>query len=293
VTDEWDHAVAAARRLRPDFEPDDLLQHTEKTIVIGGTTAGRPVVVKALLDTARFWRGTFTHEVAVCRAFAQRTPPVTVPRLVAADEQAGVLIVERLAGRPLAVDRYPTESLPAADVSAVVDAIATLGEWQPPTCFPQRWDYKERLDRYRGYGLLDDEAHRALTALLGIAGQRRDFAHGDALPANIRLLADPATPDRVALLDWEFAGTYLPGLDLALLWVLLGADPQARRLISDRLAAADPPTRAAFMINLAMVLTRELRIHREADPGPWRDERLAALTRDWATFRADLQTEKP
>ncbi|MFC0862425.1 phosphotransferase family protein [Sphaerimonospora cavernae] len=288
MTDDVGYAVAAARRLRPDFERADLLQHTGKTIVIGGSTAGRPAVVKVLLGGDPFWRDKFVNEIAVCRAFARQTPPVAVARLVDADEQAGVLIVERLAGRPLAVDRYPAGPLPAGVITAVVDAVATLADWQPPAPLPRWWDYKERLDRYRGYGLLDDDDHHALAVLLDMTGLRRCFAHGDVLPGNIRLLAEPASPDRVALLDWEFAGTYLPGLDLALLWVLLGATPPARHVIMSRLAAADPPTRAAFTINQAMVLTRELRIHREADPGPWRDQRLAALTCDWAAFRTDI-----
>lgn len=54
------------------------------------------------------------------------------------------------------------------------------------------------------------------------------------------------------------------------------------------MAAADPSTRAAFVVNQAMVLIRELRIHRETDPSPWRDQRLATLTRGWAAFRSDV-----
>jgi len=124
--------------------------------------------------------------------------------------------------------------------------------------------------------------------LLQQAGPERCFAHGDVLPGNIRLPAGPATPGQVALLDWEFAGYYLPGLDLALLWVLLGAAPPARDLIDARIADAGPATRAAFTVNVAMVLTREIRVHREADPGPWRDQRLTALSRDWSELRANV-----
>ncbi|MFF7727111.1 hypothetical protein [Streptomyces sp. NPDC008001] len=55
-------------------------------------------------------------------------------------------------------------------------------------------------------------------------------------------------------------------------------------------ARPQPPARtrpqAAFTVNRAMLLTRELRTHRELPPAPFQQARLATLTRDWAALRA-------
>ncbi|GIH73033.1 phosphotransferase family protein [Sphaerimonospora thailandensis] len=279
------HAVQAVQRVRPDFVPTDLLRHTSKTIVMSGSVGPQQVVAKVLVDRGPFWRDKFDREVGMYRAFTRHAPPVRVPRLVDADAPAGVLVLERLTGRRLADDRYPAGPVPADDITAVLDAVASLARWEPPMPL-SGWDYRERVERDYRAGLLDDDDHRALAVLLAQAGSRRCFAHGDLLPSNVRLLADSGEPGQVALLDWEFAGLYLPGFDLALLWVLLGAVSPARHLIDTRIAAADPQTRAAFTVNQALVFTRELRIHHEASPGRWRERRLSTLTRDWTAFRA-------
>jgi hypothetical protein len=98
----WIDALTLVRRLRPDFASADLLQRTGKTIVIGGAVAGQPVVAKVLLDRDPFWRDKFNREAAVYGAFTADAPPVRVPRLIDSDPAAGVLILERLTGRPLA-----------------------------------------------------------------------------------------------------------------------------------------------------------------------------------------------
>jgi hypothetical protein len=76
------------------------------------------------------------------------------------------------------------------------------------------------------------------------------------------------------LVDWEHAGWYLPGYDLATLWTVLGDDPAARRQISQLAQAAGPAARDAFLVNLMLVLTREIRTCETAvqrsmrDPSP-------------------------
>ncbi|MGW4471968.1 hypothetical protein ACWENQ_20050 [Nonomuraea sp. NPDC004354] len=284
-----DAAVRAARRLWPAFSPGELLHVTGKSVLLAGTCGRQPVVAKLLLDRAPFWRAMFTREVHVYRAFTTSPPPVRAPRLVAADAETGVLITERLSGRPLHADRYPRGPLAVGDLSAVLDAVDALTRWGPPA--PLRGegrDAADRLDRYHHDGLLDAAVHRALAALLAEAGPERRFAHGDVLPANIWLTGDPGAP--VSFLDWEFAGLFLPGRDLALLWVLLRNVPGARDLVVGRVGA-DPVARAAFTVNRGMLLARERRIHREAAPGAWRDTRLAALEADWDAFRATVLYE--
>ncbi len=211
-----------------------------------------------------------------------------VPRLLAADAGKGVLLLERLPGHHASPDRYPPTPLAHQDVCAVVDALGSLARWTPtPGAFAQVWNYRHRLDRYLGYGLFQDSDHQALTHLLQEAGPARNFAHGDPLPGNI-LLDGPG----VGLLDWEFAGYYLPHLDWALLWILLHATPEARTLIEERVAAGGPAHQAAFTVNRAMLLTRELRTHRELPPAPRQQSRLATLTRDWDALRTHWRPDR-
>ena len=68
------------------------------------------------------------------------------------------------------------------------------------------------------------------------------------------------------LVDWEHAGWYLPGYDLATLWSVLGDAPVARRQISQLAQAAGPAARDAFLVNLMLVLTREIRMYETRRP---------------------------
>lgn len=85
------------------------------------------------------------------------------------------------------------------------------------------------------------------------------FCHGDALLSNI--LLPPTGP---VLVDWEHAGWYLPGYDLATLWAVLGDAPAARRQISQLAQAPGAAARDAFLVNLMLVLTREIRTYETA-----------------------------
>ncbi|WP_424887122.1 aminoglycoside phosphotransferase family protein [Streptomyces sp. XH2] len=279
--------MARIRHLRPGFVPAELMHASGKSILIAGTCAAEPAVAKVLTSREAFWREKFAREVAAYLAFAHSAPPVRVPRLIAADAEQGVLLLERLPGQRLSPDRYPPLPLAGQDVTPAVDALGALAQWTPaPGAFAQGWNYEHRLDRYLGYGLIQESDHHALTHLLQEAGSARCFAHGDPLPGNILL-----DHRRVGLLDWEFAGYYLRHLDWALLWVLLHATPAARTLIEERVAAGGPAHQAAFSVNRAMLLTRELRSHQELPAAPWQQARLAALTRDWDALRADWRLD--
>ena len=75
------------------------------------------------------------------------------------------------------------------------------------------------------------------------------------------MLLAPAGP---AIVDWEHAGWYLPGYDLATLWSVLGDAPIARRQISQLAQAQGPSARDSFLVNLMLVLTREIRTYETA-----------------------------
>ncbi|CAM5303120.1 hypothetical protein STENM223S_03989 [Streptomyces tendae] len=173
------------------------------------------------------WAERSRHEIGAYRSFVRQRPPVRVPRLIAADPDNGTLVIERMPGRVAALQRHPLEAPPRADIRAAIGAVCRLNAWRPPAgTFDAPLDYAARISRYHELGLLTDRDLGDLQKLLhGIAhaGGRQgmgQFCHGDALLSNI--LMSPAGP---VLVDWEHAGWYLPGYDLATLWAVLGDAP--------------------------------------------------------------------
>ncbi|NJQ03500.1 aminoglycoside phosphotransferase family protein [Streptomyces zingiberis] len=254
-------AVAAVHRVCPEFHPVQVLRRSGRSVLLVGTTGRTTAVAKCLLDDSPAGTERARREIAAYRAFVRHRPPVRVPRLVAADPDNCTLVVERLAGRAAALQRHPVDPLPRADVKAAVQAVCRINQWRPPPgLFGVPLDYAERLYRFHELGLLTDRDTADLRKLLrGLAqsggGQHRgQFCHGDALLSNVLL-----TPAGPVLLDWDRAGWYLPGYDLATLWVILGETPAARRRISRLAQAAGPAARDAFLVNLMLVLTREIR----------------------------------
>ena len=272
-------AVAAC----PGLRITGVMHRTGKSVLFTGTRQGHSVVAKVLTDEAPFWREKFGREAAAYRAFTARPPPFAVPPLHAASTAAGVLVTGRAAGRPAADGRYPAVLAPPA-AAALLAAMASVRAWTPPAVLAQpALDYAGRLARYRAAGLLDAADAAALRVLLRRSAGRWEFAHGDARPANVLVTED----GRATLIDWEFAGQYPPGRDLALLWVLLGAIPGARTRIEAEVGA-DPAVRAGFWTSAATVLIREVRTHRELPAAAPERARLDHLAADWAAVRPVL-----
>ncbi|WP_431783785.1 aminoglycoside phosphotransferase family protein [Streptomyces chumphonensis] len=253
-------ALALVHRICPDFRAVQVLRHSGRSALLVGNIGRTPAVAKCLLDHSPAWAERYRHEIAAYRAFVRHRPPVRAPRLVAADPDSCTLVIERMPGRPAALQRHPSDPVPAGDVRAVLGALRQVNAWQPPTgLFEQPLDYGARLTRYHELGLLTDrdmgDLHKLLHSALQGGGQSAwQFCHGDALPANVLL-----APSGPVLVDWEHAGWYLAGYDLATLWSVLGEAPLARRQISVAAQAAGPATQDAFLVNLMVVLTREIR----------------------------------
>ncbi|MEU6288148.1 aminoglycoside phosphotransferase family protein [Streptomyces sp. NPDC015140] len=259
-------AIASVHRICPEFSPVQVLRRSGRSVLLVGTTGRSTAVAKCLLDHSPVWSERIRHEIGAYRAFVRQRPPVRVPRLIAADPDNGTLVIERMPGRVAALQRHPVEAPPRADIRAALGAVCRLNAWRPPTgAFDAPLDYAARISRYHELGLLTDRDLGDLQKLLhGIAhasgrhgmGQ---FCHGDALLSNI--LMSPAGP---VLVDWEHAGWYLPGYDLATLWAVLGDAPMARRQISQIAQSTGTAARDAFLVNLMLVLTREIRTYETA-----------------------------
>ncbi|MGV9289489.1 aminoglycoside phosphotransferase family protein [Streptomyces sp. NPDC003719] len=259
-------AIASVHRICPEFAPVQVLRRSGRSVLLVGTTGRSTAVAKCLLDLSPVWAERIQHEIAAYRSFVRHRPPVRVPRLIAADPDNGTLVIERMPGRPAALQRHPLEAPPRADIRAVLGAICRLNAWRPPAgTFDAPLDYAARISRYHDLGLLTDrdlgDLQKLLRGIAHTAGRHGmgQFCHGDALLSNI--LMSPSGP---VLVDWEHAGWYLPGYDLATLWAVLGDAPVARRQISQIAQAQGPATRDAFLVNLMLVLTREIRTYETA-----------------------------
>ena len=243
---------------------DEVLQVTDKSLLAIGRCAGRSVVVKALTGSDRFWGDKLAHEIATYQALAAHPAPVVTPGLVHTDG-ARVLVIDRIPGRALDPDRYPARALGDDEITSVLDAVTAFARWAPPAgTLTPTFDYRDRLARYRGF--LDPADAAVLDRLVADLGDPAAVAHGDPIPANLLRTTHPVTgATSVALLDFEFTGLFLPGFDFAMLHTLLVATPGAQTRIREAAAAAGIDNRA-LLVNQAMVLTRELRIHTELDP---------------------------
>lgn len=266
----------------PRLSVDRILRRTGKSLLAAGIYADQPAVVKLLLDNDAEWVSRWRHEIDAYRVFSQQPPPVRTPKLLHTDGER-LLILEHLDGQVLDHVRYPQAAPSPEVVRTIVTTLSRNNGWHPPSgAFGKIFDYPARVERYRTAGYLDDTDANNLWALLARCADTGEFNHGDPLPSNILLPADGTC----ALLDWEFAGLFLPGFDLAMLHTLLSAAPTAQQIIDatvDDAGIEDP-----FTVNLAMVLTRELRIHRELPEGPLRQQRLPPIEAAWHQARRRL-----
>ncbi|ARQ71822.1 phosphotransferase [Streptomyces marincola] len=259
------HALAVVQDVCPEFSAVRLLGDNGRCLVLAGMSGRRAVAAKLLLDPGGSDADAFRRDIAVHRGFARHRPPVRVPRLVADDPYRCLLVTEFVPGRPTAGARHPYAPA-AGDLRATLSAVTRLGGWQPPAgLFPDVVNYPAWVARYHTLGFLTDRDVSDLTTLLHGLGSRgrhelpRELNHGGALLSDV--LMSPAGP---VLINWSAAGWYLPGYDLATLWAGLRNAPLTRRQISHSAQAAGPRGRDAFLVNLTLFLTREIRRCEEA-----------------------------
>lgn len=263
----------------PRFVAGSVLHRSTTSFVVAGTLDLAPVVAKVLAGGSPFWRERFLREVEAYRLFEALPPPVPTPRMISADPSRGVILLERVFGRPLAYDRHPTASVPVPELAGALTELRQLNKWQPPV--GQSWivNYAPRIDRARRQGIFDAADRAAVGELTRRAAGRWELAHGDLVLSNIL-----KTRDGFVFLDWATVGLYLAGFDLAQLWVLLGEVHGPRRVIEDMIGDAGPDALAPFLVNLALLLGRERRAyqHRTDEQGV---ARRALLTEAWGDVR--------
>jgi Ser/Thr protein kinase RdoA (MazF antagonist) len=197
-------------------------------------------------------RDRFTNELRVNRMLlADPPPPVGAPALVAHDVRIRSLTFVAVPGEPLG-PKYPSD-LPADDIAAVAGLAGRLAGYHPRRRWFRRLNSARRIEHARRSGLLDDGGASRLTDLASRVHTRRRFGHGDLTARNV-LRHDGG----LALIDWEWAGLYPPGYDLAFLWFSLG-DIDGGRAEVERCAAAVGVDGAGFLLSALLIQLWHLR----------------------------------
>lgn len=259
-----------------------MLHRGDKSLVARGTLRGRPVVAKLITTGEPYWVACRRRELAVYRAFERWPPPFPAPSLLYADHRLTVL--SEVPGVPLHGERYNAADVPPSTVDAVLRALAAVAGWDPPPDALEAFDCAARIEREHAAGQLRDEERSALHRLLSRCGPARTVAHGDPIPANLLL-----HEGQCRLVDFEYCGRYLPGHDLAVVYVTGGpAFAAAVPAAAERLGIAD-----AFTVNLGLLLCRERRVHAALPDPDLRHRRLAVLDALLARWRRRLDAARP
>ncbi len=209
-------------------------------------------------------RRRFVNELRVNRMLRHHRPPVATPLLIGHDHRTSGLTFQAVEGAPLG-PKYP-QWLSVEDVEAVVDLGHRLDTYRPRRRWFRRLDSTGRLDQARRAGLLTHRQTGALADLADRHHRRLVFAHGDLTARNVL-----RNDDGLWLIDWEWAGLYPPGYELAFLWFSLVELEHGRALI-EAANRADP---VAFLLSALLIQLWHLQWYISAE---FRDAHLA--TRD-------------
>ena len=207
-------------------------------------------------------RRRFENERRV-NAALNRRPPVRRPRLLAADRRALELTFDAVDGEPLG-PKYPL-ALTSDHLDDLIDLALRVSRFRPAT---GRW---RRIAVRTNCGdatrrLLDQaiERHRPVWV----------FAHGDITARNV-LGANGEPP---VLIDWEWAGIYPRGWELAMVWYAVVDVPGARDRVVDAVVPRD-----ARWFWLAAALLTSMHLDMPSMPSEFRlkhETVLSALLRD-------------
>jgi hypothetical protein len=213
-------------------------------------------------------RGAALNELRVNRMLLRAPPRVRAPKLLGSSRRGPAMTFEAVHGAPLG-PKFP-RSLSPADLDGLVGLAAAMGRFRPRRRWFRRLYIERRLALHQRSGLIAPADAEPLAGLA--ASVRWSFAHGDITARNV--LRD-AQGD-LALIDWEWAGLYPVGYDLAFLWFSLVQVPEARPKVESAVPAHHRP---GFLLSAAMVHLLHLQLWLRT-PTPWSDrheETLAGL----------------
>jgi phosphotransferase family enzyme len=217
-------------------------------------------------------RRRFRNELRVNRMLRGNRPPVPTPVLVDHDVQRRRLTFAAVAGEPLG-PKYPVE-LSGACIDGMVDLGRRLRAYNPNRRWLRVYDSARRITLARRAGLLTDSEADQLLGLARSVHAALRFGHGDLTARNVM-----AGPDGLTLIDWEWAGLYPDGYELAFLWFSLVDVDGGRARVEQRVDGDD----RAFLLSALLIQLWHLHWY---VPAEFRAKHLA--TRDGLIARLSL-----
>ena len=187
---------------------------------------------------------SFINELRIGRLFAHVPPAVSFPRLLAADEEQRTLTFEVI-GDGIALGEKYAANILLDDLDLVLSAACALGDFDMRRSWMYRPPVEEWIEHHREHGHLGATEAALAVRAFGTAGEGR-FAHGDLSPRNVLKREDGS----MVLIDWERAGIYPAGFDLAFLWYTTGGVSGARAHVE---AAVPPAQHPAFWLSLLLI----------------------------------------
>ena len=199
------------------------------------------------------FRRALLNEIRVNRLFIEEPPPVATPALVAASTRGGWLEFAAVRGDPIG-PKFPL-SIADNDLHGLIGLAHDLDQYRPR----RRWFRRLRIDRRLRHhvreGLLEVADAEAIVSLAARACLRYHFAHGDLTARNV--LRGPAGD--LVLIDWEWAGYYPAGYELAFLWFSLVDAPGGRAAVE---RAVSPTDAVGFLVSAVVIQLLHLHLLR-------------------------------
>jgi thiamine kinase-like enzyme len=260
------------------------LNSSDKSFVAIGEKSEIKVIVKILMSQEKIWKDKFIYETSIHNLFKEEKNTIPFNFIDVLYSSNNCFIAEYIDGKEISSDRYPNSFLSESTIKNILNLQDLISSWRcKNTDFLKVWNYQEKLEKYYIKGFLSKEEHSILSDLL-LKENELEFNHGDLLLSNIMIDSN----NRYIPIDWEFAGLFIPGFDLALLDTLLIKNDYARKSIEKIVYSKN--MKIPFLINKVFVVMREIKIHRELpDNLSFKNERLSFLEDEWENIRQNLK----
>jgi len=235
-----------------------------------GTTVTKRAVGDHVDEVLGPYRAAIRNEIRVNRMLSNDAPPVAIPQLLSWSGSHRSMTFEAVDGKPLG-PKFPTE-LAHDDVLDLIELGHSLHPYQPRRRWFRRLDVDRRLRHHVLNDLVTPDDADAISSLASDRQVRWRFAHADLTARNVLRRSD----GRLVLIDWEWAGLYPTGYELAFLWFSLSDVPGGRVEVENTIARRNE---AGFLVSALLIQLLHLHfLHRSDSP---------FLSRHWET-RDDL-----
>ena len=184
------------------------------------------------------------NELRVNRMLNDVRPPVPVPALLRSSRREPSMTFEAVDGVPLG-PKFPT-SLATEEIDELIALALAMDAYRPRRPWFRRLRVDRRIRLHRRSGLLSEADAEALGQLANRPGVKWHFAHGDITARNVLRGAG----GRPVLIDWEWAGLYPAGYELAFLWSSLVNIPAGRARVK---AAVPAHYKRGFLLSAVLV----------------------------------------